>query len=219
MRHDPGSATWGRLPIPNSKIVWRCRVKWWEADPERMASLEGPSLKLDPTIVRLGDDEIDRNKDLRLLVNDLGVEPKDLLAYQALADGPFGRYRVVAVFILAPNEADPIVLCLDGPRGAKASKHRNSEFELCLYYKNDPPERRWTEKDRLLRLFDLARQHLTCEYIWRKTGSWPIDEAAHGETVPAPSDPSLALPVLRWPSRNRSCPCGSGRRAKWCCFT
>jgi len=35
------------------------------------------------------------------------------------------------------------------------------------YYKNDPPERRWRERDGLVGLFDLARQHVTCEYIWR----------------------------------------------------
>jgi len=173
---------------------------------------------LDSTISRLGRDEIDRNRDLRRLVGKLGVEPEDMLAYRALADGAFGRYRVAAVFPRPPDETDPMVLCLDGPRGKEASRHRNSETALCLYYWDDPSERRWTESDRLIRLFDLARQHLACEHIFRETGRWPIDEAPHGETVPAPPDPSLALPPLRWPNRNRPCPCGSGRKANRCCF-
>lgn len=180
--------------------------------------LEGPSFGLDPTMSRLGSDEIKRDQDLRNIVGRIGVEPEDLLAYGALADGPFGRYRVVAVFPRPPDKMDPTVLCLDGPRGQQASMHRNGDVALCLYYKDDPPERRWTEDDRLIRLFGLARQHLACEHLFRETGSWPIDEAPHGETAPAPSDPSKALPPLRWPRRNGSCPCGSGRKAKRCCF-
>lgn len=218
MARSPGIGAWGRTPIPNPEIAARCLTRWWEVQPECVAALEGPSFGLDPTISRLNGKEILRNKDLRDFVGRLGVEPGDLLAYRALADGPFGRYRVVAVFLHPPGESDPTVLCLDGPRGNKASEHRNSETALCLYYWNYPPERRWTAGDRLIRLFDLARQHLACEHIFRETGHWPMDEAPHGETKPAPRDPSLALPPLRWPNRNRPCPCGSGRKAKRCCF-
>jgi hypothetical protein len=206
------------VPVPDPAVARRCRARWWEVRPERVAAIEGPSFGLDPTIARLDGDGIDRNRDLRGLVEKLGVEPEDLLAYLALADGPFGRYRVAAVFPRPPGEADPVVLCLDGPRGFGASEHRNGEAALCLYYWNDPPERRWTEGDRLVRLFDLARQHLACEHVFRQTGRWPIEEAPHGETAPTPRDPSLALPPLRWPNRNRACPCGSGRKAKRCCF-
>lgn len=184
----------------------------------RVAELEDLSLKLDHTIVRLEGDEIDRNQDLRRLVEVLDVEPEDLLAYQAFADGPFGRYRLATIFLVPPDVRDPRVLCLDGPRGVWASEHRNSETELCLYYKDDPPERRWRERNGLVRLFDLARQHVVAEYIWRKTGQWPIDEAPHGETVPALPNPSLALPPLRRPRRNDTCPCGSVRKSKRCCF-
>ncbi len=65
----------------------------------RVAELEDPSLKLDHTIVRLEDDEIDRDRDLHRHVEVLDVEPEDLLVYQALADGPYGRYRLAAVFL------------------------------------------------------------------------------------------------------------------------
>ena len=184
----------------------------------RIAALEQPSLKLNRTIHRLEADDIDRNRDLRRFVEALDVELEDLLVYQALADGPFGRYRLVAPFPFPPDMRDPSVLCLDGPRGVWASPHRNCGTELCIYYKDDPPERRWKEEDGLLRLFDLGRQHVTSEYTWRTTGQWPIDEAPHGETEPAPPDPSLALPPLQPPKRKDPCPCGSGHRAKRCCF-
>lgn len=210
----PGPGAWGRTPVPNPGIL----ARWWEIQPGRVAALEGPSFGLDPTISRLGAKEILRNKDLRDLAGRLGAEPERLLAYRALADGPFGRYRVAAVFPCPPAKKDPIVLCLDGPRGGEASEHRNGEAALCLYYKDDPPERRWNEEDRLVRLFDLARQHLACEHVFRETGRWPIDEAPHGETRPASHDPSLRLPPLRWPNPNRLCPCGSGSKAKRCCL-
>lgn len=184
----------------------------------RVAALEGTSLKLDHTIVRLEDDEIYRNQDLRRLVETLDIEPEDLLVYRALADGPYGRYRLAAVFFVPLDVGDPRVLCLDGPRGMEASEHRNGEAALCLYYKDDPPERRWRERDGIVRLFDLARQHVAAEYIWRKTGTWPIDEAPHGETESASPDSLLALPALRSPRRNDPCPCGSDRKAKRCCF-
>jgi hypothetical protein len=98
-----------------------------------VAALVGLSLKLDPTIVRLEGEEIDRNRDLRCFVGKLGAEPEDFLAYYSLADGPFGRYRLAVAFPLPPDEHEPSVYCLDGPRGVWASPHRNGGAELCLY--------------------------------------------------------------------------------------
>jgi hypothetical protein len=65
-----------------------------------------------------------------------------------------------------------------------------------LYYRQDPSERRWAAEPGLLGLFDVARVHVTDEYIWRRTGKWPSEDAPHGITAPAPADPSLALPPL-----------------------
>lgn len=203
---------------PDPKIFRRHKARWWEAEPARVRRLEDPSVRLDRTVARLDGEGVDRNGDLRRLVELLGVEPEDLLTYGALADGAFGRYRLAATFPLPPDAYDPLVFCLDGPRGASASRHRNDEAWLCLFYKDDPPERRWTEDLGLLRLFDLARQHVTAEHLWRQTGKWPIDEAPHGETAPAPPDSSLALGPLRRPKGRGACPCGSGLRAKRCCF-
>ena len=196
----------------------RSRPRWRDEHPDQLRLLEELSLPRDRTIRRLDPDEIERNRDLRGFIEPIGVRPEDVLAYLALADGPFGRYRLVAMFILPPNDHPPIVFCLDGPRGPAASEHRIGETQLCLSYKDDPPERRWKTKDGLLRLFDLARRHVTGEYIWRATGRWPVEEAPHGETAPAPRDPSLALPRLQRPGRNEPCTCGSGRKAKSCCW-
>ena len=204
---------------PDPRIIRRCRVRWWEVQEARVYALEHPSFELDPTMARLDGDEVDRNPDLRRVVEGLDVEPEDLLVYRATADGPFGRYRLAAVFPLPPDVRDPAVLCLDGPRGLGSSKHRNGPAELCLYYEDDPPERRWTEGLGLLRLFDLARRHVTAEHVWRETGRWPMEEAPHGRSEPASPDPSLALPPLRKkPGRNAPCSCGSGTKAKRCCF-
>lgn len=192
--------------------------RWWDWLPARLHDLEGASLREDRTIRRLGADEIRRNLDLRGFVETVGIDPADLLVYAANAEGPFGRYRLAAIFLFPPDVRAPLVYCLDGPRGAEASEHRNGEVELCLYFKDDPDERRWTPADGLRRLFDLARRHVTGEYIYRSAGSWPIEEAPHGETEPARPNPSLALPPLRKPGRNEPCTCGSGRKAKRCCW-
>lgn len=193
-------------------------VRWWMTSPRAVAELEGSSLREDPTIVRLTADEIEANSDLRSYVT-ADITPADVLAYRSFADGPFGRYRVAALFLLAPERVDPRVLCLDGPRGIEASEHRNGPVELCLYFKDDPPERRWRRRDGLLRLFDLARRHLVGEYLWRKDEVWPIEEAPHGDAaMPAPAEPALELAPLRRPGRNDPCSCGSNRKAKRCCW-
>ncbi len=205
-----------------SEVVDRAKtrdhIRWWEWLPARRLALEGVSLQADRTIRRLSGAEIDRNRDLRALVDRLSVEPDDLLVYLAHAEGRFGRYRLAVICPYPPDILMPRVFCLDGPRGTDASEHRNSEVELCLFYKDDPTERRWTPDDGLGRLFDLARRHVTGEYIYRETGSWPFEEAPHGETEPAPRDMSLALERVRKPGRNEPCPCGSGRKSKRCCF-
>jgi hypothetical protein len=198
----------------------RRAARWWVTSPRALAELEGSSLREDPTIVRLTADEVEANADLRSYIT-ADVTPADVLAYRALADGPFSRYRVVALFLFPLRSVDPCVLCLDGPRGVEASEHRNGPVELCLYFKGDPPERRWQPHDGLLRLFDLARRHLVGEYLWRESGrkEWPIEEAPHGDAAtPAPGEPALALPPLRRPGRNEFCSCGSRRKAKRCCW-
>lgn len=196
----------------------RRAVLWWVTSPRAVADLEGSSLSEDPTISRLTADEIEANVDLRSYIT-ADISPADVLGYRALADGPFGRYRLAALFLLPPDRMDPRVLCLDGPRGVDASEHRNGPTELCLYFKDDPHERRWRPRDGLLRLFDLARRHLVGEFLWRNGEKWPFEEAPHGNAAtPAARDPTLELSPLPRPGRNELCSCGSGRKAKRCCW-
>lgn len=181
-------------------------LRWWEQSPTRLRQLERAALADDPALQRLTPTQIGESHQLTQYLNTLDLSPEDVLAYQTYADGTFGRYRVVALFV-GPPQFDPFVLCLDGPRGEAASPHRNGELVLCLYFPRDPPERRWTESKGLTALFALARQHLAAEDIWRRDHRWVLDEAPHGETTP----------VVR-PGRNDKCTCGSGKKSKRCCW-
>jgi hypothetical protein len=177
--------------------------------------LEGDSFRLDPTLHRIAADEAVIYPEVRAWLDERKLEADNALWYLALADGPYGRYRIMARF---GHPEHPTLFCLDGPKGPAASPHRNGDAVLCLYYITDPPERRWTIAQGLIRLLDLARQHLACEYLFRLGMPWPIEEAPHGETEPAGRAPGLAVEPLRHPGRNDHCPCGSGLKAKRCCF-
>jgi uncharacterized protein YecA (UPF0149 family) len=55
--------------------------------------------------------------------------------------------------------------------------------------------------------------------LWREGEKWPFEEAPHGNAAtPVARDPALELPPLRRPGRNEPCSCGSGRKAKRCCW-
>jgi hypothetical protein len=181
----------------------RDRARWWPGRFDLRWLLEYPSMEQDETIERLPWRILRQNRDLRRFVADRGLQPWDVLAYQAMAEGAYGLVRVAALFPGSPLQGyHPEVFALDGDR---RSKHRNPPWDngedavsahLCLYYRRDPDERQWTFNDGLVRLFDLARKHLEAEHIWRKTGVWPIEEAQHGFAKPAPPRPELKLPPL-----------------------
>jgi len=186
-------------PLANSPR--RQSARWW-AEPEGWEirwQLEGASMRGDPTIAVLTPREMRHMRDVVAYAERLRVELYDLLAYSANAEGADGRLRLIAMFPEHPERGHPVVLCLDGPR---RSKHRNPPFdkgvfgtsaELCLYYREDPSERRWLPEHGLLGLFGLGRIHLANEHEWRRSGKWPGEDAPHGTTPPAPSDPSLAI--------------------------
>lgn len=193
--------------------------RWWLGQRGLKEQLEGDSLRFDPTIVELSVGQMDQIPRLRdYVTGKFGLALDDVLAYMAPATGPFGHYRLVALFPVPPGVLDPIMICIDGPTGRDASEHRNDDLALCLYFPRDPPERRWKPFDGLLRLFDLGRRHLLGEYILRNTGRWPIEEAPHGEGAPAAPDNSITLGPPTRPARNERCPCGSGMKSKRCCF-
>lgn len=109
--------------------------------------------------------------------------------YRFVAEGPFGRLRLVMLVPANPRRA--VVVCLDGPSGAgTASPHRNAAFgphgyELCLYYPGDPAHRRWEPADGLVALADIARAHVAREHVWRIEWFWPGAEAPHGAMAKA----------------------------------
>lgn len=134
------------------------------------------------------------------------LEPADALrgrAYRVLTyrhaglDVP-GRLAPVPVdvqFFEDPSYETYGLAAADYPRvvadlGA-SSKHRMPDDALCLFYPNDPDDRRWTHTDGLAVLFEIVRHHLLYEDYWRATGGygdgegngegiWLGDEAPHG---------------------------------------
>ena len=187
--------------VPLARSPERTRARWWAGYDgwEVRWQLWSESARRDPTITRLTPQEMRRLPDVVGYAERRGLQLYDILAYSALADGNDGRLRLVALFPGHPYEVHPDMLCLDGPR---ESKHRNPPFEdgvfgksaeLCLYFRNDPHERRWAPEHGLLGLFDLGRVHLANEHHWRRTGRWPGEDAPHGATTPARPRPELAL--------------------------
>jgi len=180
-------------------------VRWWPERFELLELLERPSMEIDPTIRRLDLRTLRRNPDLARALSGLNVPAWDLLGYQALAEGPYGRVRMVALLPFSPFDGnDPWVYALDG---ARSSLHRNPPRDegttdcsasLCLYFSGDPQERRWSAEYGLIGLFDLARRHLAAEHIWRATKKWPFEDAAHGNAArPANPQPHLRVKPLR----------------------
>ncbi len=176
----------------------RPQFSWWLESRQLMWQLEEHAKPLDPSLRRMSLRLGDHHPGVRRYVSPWQVPPWDVLGYMAVADGPWPQRRLVALFPRPPWIEEPKVLCLDGPTD---SLHRNGPSELCLYYERDPEERRWKVSDGLVRLFDLGRRHVMCEYIWRKRGGkpsdWPTEQAAHGYGPAAKPDPRLLLdPVL-----------------------
>lgn len=60
------------------------------------------------------------------------------------------------------------------------SPHRYRDGSLCMWYPDDPPERRWLRTDGLPALIGLIQAHLVREAWWRRMGEWLGPEAPHG---------------------------------------
>ena len=65
----------------------------------------------------------------------------------------------------------------DGPC---ESPHRYPDDSLCMWYPDDPIERRWVFEDGLVALIGLVMAHLFREAWWRETGEWLGEEVPHG---------------------------------------
>lgn len=145
---------------------------WYGDDPAWRRPFEATARR------RLGDRILARAtvSSLRYEISQLpvkGREPVDVTIV-------FDRYEAARHFNLPARDmpevrADP---------GAD-SKHRNPDDSLCLYFPQDPPERRWRSELGLSILLDLVADHLFAELYWRqtgghRTGTWVLNEAPHG---------------------------------------
>jgi hypothetical protein len=55
--------------------------------------------------------------------------------------------------------------------------------QLCLWFPDDPPALKWDWSDGLVAYITIVHRHLQAEEFWRRTGSWPAEDAPHGEGV------------------------------------
>lgn len=74
----------------------------------------------------------------------------------------------------------------DGPTESphRFSPHRKDPLQrpaLCIWYPDDPPERKWMPGDGLLTLIEMARMHLFKEAWYRETGEWLGEEVSHSQ--------------------------------------
>jgi hypothetical protein len=70
---------------------------------------------------------------------------------------------------------------VDGP---VESPHRFADGGLCMWYPEDPPERKWKRRDGGGVLVADISAHLVKEEWWRMTGEWPGGEVRHGRIDP-----------------------------------
>lgn len=89
---------------------------------------------------------------------------------------PFEAKRVRISFPAASRPRDPKVSVVGPP---EHSPHRYKDGYLCIWYPEDPKDRRWVDTDGLVHLIDLVRLHLMREACWRETGEWPGPEITH----------------------------------------
>lgn len=94
-------------------------------------------------------------------------------------EGYESRHVVVRFDSRHPNH--PTVL-VDGPDD---SPHRfptrYGRRRLCLWFPQDPPERKWDPQQGLHALFGMIVVHLFNEAWWAETGVWIGEEYPHGE--------------------------------------
>lgn len=94
-----------------------------------------------------------------------------------------GRRTITIVF--PPEARDIPVVHVDGPT---ESPHRYGDGSRCMWYPDDPAERRWTRRDGPVVLLGHIVAHLIREEWWRRTGEWPGAEAPHSITADEEQD-------------------------------
>lgn len=106
-------------------------------------------------------------------VLDLWLAPLPALA----RDGwPIEQARV---FVLADDTAHAV----DVHPSPRRYLHRNpgALATLCLQYPRDDAALRWLPEDGLEPLVTAVHRHLMYEEAWRRAGTWPTEDAPHGD--------------------------------------
>ena len=67
---------------------------------------------------------------------------------------------------------------------------------LCLEYPKDPNHLRWGWSDGIDAYLRIVQRHLWCEEYWRRHGSWPVEDAPHGNRPDGRPHP-IKTPSLR----------------------
>lgn len=75
-------------------------------------------------------------------------------------------------------------------------KHRFPEplRQLCLWYPDDPPALKWEWPRGLVDYVAVVHRHLLGEEYWRRTGTWPGEDAPHDWPTDGPH-PIRSLPL------------------------
>jgi hypothetical protein len=102
--------------------------------------------------------------------------PQTLLVYAGEVTVPYYEARDVTISFGKHADPDTPFMTADGPT---RSPHRYADGALCIWYPDDPPERRWTRQDGLVPLLDLVALHLFREAWWRESGEWLGPQAPH----------------------------------------
>ncbi|MGH8882750.1 MAG: hypothetical protein ACRD0P_36315 [Stackebrandtia sp.] len=91
-----------------------------------------------------------------------------------------------------PTERVRLVIIPPGDRihayplggGSRLYKHRNPwPGDLCLQYRRDDPALRWLPIDGLEPLITLIHRHVMFEEAWRRSRTWPCEDAPHGDAA------------------------------------
>jgi hypothetical protein len=130
-----------------------------------------------------------------LVTPHLVVLQLELAPWAALADEGYPIERV-AVFIWVDGRIAAV------PHAARARTwlHRQPTplGELCLWALNDPPGLQWQWSDGLAAYISIVHRHLQAEEYWRRTGSWPAEDAPHGSLPQSVRTPAMRAAADRW---------------------
>lgn len=136
-----------------------------------------------------------RSADVGLVTPHLVVLQLELAPWAALADEGYPIERV-AVFIWVDGRIATV------PHAARARPwlHRQPPplGELCLWALHDRPGLQWHWSDGLVAYISIVHRHLQAEEYWRRTGSWPAEDAPHGSLPQPVRTPAMRAAADRW---------------------